>query len=141
MSATLVALTDGPDLVLDKPVMLLGRHGECDVQLHSGKVSRRHCIIATVDDKLVIRDLGSTNGVRINGEQVPEGPLCDGDEVAIGNFCYRVRVGIGAEPKHAVRPKRVLDDAALEAADAPIPLTEARDSQVMMAKKPDDDSV
>src|SRR5262249_18029231 len=63
MPAQLLALTDGPSIVLDKPILLLGRHGECDVQLNSRKVSRRHCCIAQVHDYLVVRDLGSTNGV------------------------------------------------------------------------------
>ena len=116
MSVTLVALSEGPNLTLDKPVVLLGRHEECDVQLNSGKVSRRHCVIAWVDEKIIIRDLGSTNGVLINGERVPEGPLNNGDEVAIGNFCYRVRFDTGDRPK--------LEDEALEAADEPIALGE-----------------
>ena len=75
MPAQLLALTDGPSILLDKPILLLGRHGECDVQLNSRKVSRRHCCIAQVHDYLVVRDLGSTNGVRINGERVVEGKL------------------------------------------------------------------
>ncbi|MBX7103935.1 MAG: FHA domain-containing protein [Gemmataceae bacterium] len=93
MSANLVALSEGPNLPLDRPVLLVGRHAECDLQLNSGKVSRRHCVIATVNGKLVIRDLGSTNGVRINGEPVDEGFLYHGDEVVIGNFRYRVELG------------------------------------------------
>jgi pSer/pThr/pTyr-binding forkhead associated (FHA) protein len=119
MSVTLVALSEGPNLTLDKPIMLLGRHEECDVQLNSGKVSRRHCVIAFVDERVVIRDLGSTNGVMINGERVPEGQLNNGDEVAIGNFCYRVRFDEGERPK--------LEDEALEAADEPIALSEDGD--------------
>src|SRR5207302_6739128 len=66
MPAQLLALTDGPSILLDKPILLLGRHGECDVQLNSRKVSRRHCCIAQVRDFLVVRVLGSTNGVRSN---------------------------------------------------------------------------
>src|SRR5262249_51596061 len=62
----------------------------CDVQLNSKKVSRRHCVLAQVGDHLVIRDLGSTNGVRINGERVAEGKLRPGDELQIGNFKYQV---------------------------------------------------
>ena len=93
MLATLQTLAAGPDLRLDKPVMLLGRHEECDVQLNSAKVSRRHCIIAAVNDRLVIRDLGSTNGVRINGTRHEEGELHHGDELVIGNFRYRVSIG------------------------------------------------
>ncbi len=90
MPAHLLSLADGPSILLDKPILLFGRHEECDIQLNSKKVSRRHCILAQVNDALVIRDLGSTNGVRINGERVAEGKLKPGDELQIGNFKYQV---------------------------------------------------
>ena len=121
MSVTLKALSEGPDLILNKPVLLLGRHEECDVQLHSSKVSRRHCIIAFLDDRVLIRDLGSTNGVRINGETVTEAPIKDGDEVAIGNFCYRVKMDSTARPR--------LQDEELEAADEPVALSDEIDHE------------
>jgi predicted component of type VI protein secretion system len=90
MPAQLVALTDGPNILLDKPILLLGRHPECDIQLNSRKVSRRHCCIAQVSTYLVVRDLGSTNGIRINGVRVLEGRLKPGDELTVGNFRYSV---------------------------------------------------
>jgi pSer/pThr/pTyr-binding forkhead associated (FHA) protein len=90
MPAHLLSLADGPSILLDKPILLFGRHEECDVQLNSKKVSRRHCVLAQVGDYLVIRDLGSTNGVRINGDRVAEGKLRPGDELQIGNFKYQV---------------------------------------------------
>ncbi len=90
MAAHLLSLADGPSIMLDKPILLFGRHEECDIQLNSKKVSRRHCVLAQVEDYLVIRDLGSTNGVKINGERVTEGKLRPGDEVQIGNFRYQV---------------------------------------------------
>lgn len=90
MPAHLLSLTDGPSILIDKPILLFGRHEECDVQLNSKKVSRRHCCVAQVNDYLVVRDLGSTNGVRINGERVAEGKLVPGDELQIGNFKYQV---------------------------------------------------
>ena len=90
MPAHLLSLTDGPSILVDKPVLLFGRHQECDVQLNSKKVSRRHCCIAQVNDYLVVRDLGSTNGIRINGQRVTEGKLHPGDELTIGNFRYQV---------------------------------------------------
>src|SRR5271165_4374400 len=91
MPPQLLALTDGPSILLDKPILLLGRHQECDIQLVSRKVSRRHCCIAQVADHLVVRDLGSTNGIRINGVKVLEGNLKPGDELMIGNYRYSVR--------------------------------------------------
>jgi pSer/pThr/pTyr-binding forkhead associated (FHA) protein len=90
MPAHLLSLTDGPSILLDKPILLFGRHAECDVQLNSKKVSRRHCVVATVGDLLIVRDLGSTNGVRVNGRRVIEGRVVPGDELTIGNFRYQV---------------------------------------------------
>src|SRR5690242_12566009 len=90
MPAQLVALDNGASILLDKPILLVGRHPECDIQIDSRKISRRHCCIAQVSDYLVIRDLGSTNGIRINGVRVAEGRLAAGDEVTIGNNRYQV---------------------------------------------------
>ena len=115
MPPQLVSLTDGPNILLDKPIVLLGRHQECDIQLGSRKVSRRHCCVAQVNDYLVVRDLGSTNGIRINGIRVMEGRLKPGDEITIGNQRYQLRsdpmeagpvVPIRAEPERAMAVSR-----------------------------------
>jgi predicted component of type VI protein secretion system len=129
MPAQLLALTEGPSILLDKPVLLIGRHPECDIQIDSRKVSRRHCCIAQVTDYLVVRDLGSTNGIRINGIRVMEGRLRPGDELTIGNSRYQVRwdeAGAGAAvPRPARQPARqVLADDLLERCEDPIPLEE-----------------
>src|SRR5262245_66217946 len=89
MPAQLVALTEGADILLDKPILLLGRHPECDIQIDSRKVSRRHCCIAQVNDYLVVRDLDSTNGIRINGVRVTEGKLNPGEELTISKPRYK----------------------------------------------------
>jgi predicted component of type VI protein secretion system len=132
MPAQLVALNDGPSILLDKPILLLGRHPECDIQIDSRKISRRHCCIAQVSDYLVVRDLGSTNGVRINGVKVAEGRLVGGDELTIGNHRYRVswdsavnpRRGVPAAPPHMAQRPTVLDDEQLENCEEPVPLPE-----------------
>src|SRR6266851_1063952 len=87
----LVALSEGTNIPLDKPIVLIGRHQECDIQIPSRKISRRHCCIAQVADHLVVRDLGSTNGIRINGIKVVEGNLQVNDELTIGNMRYQVQ--------------------------------------------------
>jgi predicted component of type VI protein secretion system len=92
--AQLVSLTDdGCNILLDKPILLIGRHPECDIQIDSRKVSRRHCCIAQVENVLIVRDLGSTNGIRINGVRIVEGQLKNGDELTIGNNRFRVQWG------------------------------------------------
>ena len=95
--AQLVALNDGPNILVDKPILLIGRHPECDLQIDSRKISRRHCCIAQVNDYLVVRDLDSTNGIRINGVRVAEGRLNPGDELTIGSHRYEV-IWEGAVP-------------------------------------------
>ena len=92
MSAQLVPINAGsaPPVFITRPVILIGRHVECDVRLDSPQVSRRHCCVALAYDRLVIRDLGSANGVRVNGQVVEEARLNHGDEVAIAQFLYRL---------------------------------------------------
>lgn len=96
MPARLDAIDDDHHILIDRPVVLIGRHEECDIQLESSKVSRKHCCIAQVDDYLVVRDLDSTNGIRINNQPVQEGKLQAGDELTIGNIRYRVNWENGA---------------------------------------------
>src|SRR5205823_1874434 len=135
MPAQLVSLTDGPNIIVDKPILLIGRHPECDIQIDSRKVSRRHCCIAQVADYLVVRDLSSTNGIRINGARVPEGKLRHGDELTIGNHRYQVSWDGSAPQPKADMMKRELapavpienpgdDDEVLESCDDPVPLSE-----------------
>jgi len=98
MPIHLLSLADGPSILIDHPILVFGRHQECDVQLNSKKVSRRHCCVALVNGTLVVRDLGSTNGVKINGATIEEAKLKAGDELAIGNFRYHVSGDAGPRP-------------------------------------------
>jgi len=81
-----------PVISLHRPVLLVGRHTECDVRLDSPKVSRRHCCVAMAYDRVLIRDLGSRNGVRVNGRVVEEARLHFGDELAIGPVLFRLEL-------------------------------------------------
>jgi predicted component of type VI protein secretion system len=134
MPAQLVSLNDGPSILVDKPILLLGRHPECDIQIDSRKISRRHCCIAQVHDYLVVRDLDSTNGIRINGVRVVEGKLKPGDELTIGNHRYQVAwddapVRAGSPRKGAAMPPPAVpmrgdEDDMLEGCDEPVPLAD-----------------
>lgn len=92
MSVQLVPLSLGtaPTIAIERPVLLVGRHPDCDIRLDLPSVSRRHCCLALAYDRLVIRDLGSRHGVWVNGEKITERGLQVGDEVAIGPFIFRV---------------------------------------------------
>jgi pSer/pThr/pTyr-binding forkhead associated (FHA) protein len=92
MPVRLVPLDDGPPISLDRPIVFVGRHADCDIRIDSKKISRRHCCIIQLQDKLVIRDLGSTNGIYCNGQRVEEAVLTPQDEVQIANIRYQVVV-------------------------------------------------
>lgn len=89
----LVPLAGGRPIPLDKAIIFMGRSSDCDVVItQSRKVSRKHCCVAQIDDSFVIRDLGSMNGVRINGEPVrAESRMKVGDEVTIGDIVFQFR--------------------------------------------------
>ena len=86
MTARLVALDEGPDIMLDRAMVVVGRHPACDARLDSLRVSRHHCCMMHENGEVVIRDLGSTNGIRINGQRVEMGRLRAGDELSIATF-------------------------------------------------------
>ena len=130
MPAQLFSLDDGPSILLDKPILLLGRHPECDIQIDSRKISRRHCCVAQVNDYFVVRDLGSTNGLRINGVRVLEGRLTRGDELTIGTTRYEVtwdssyQNGGQRKSLSELKPANAspVEDDLLESSDEPVPL-------------------
>src|SRR5215218_3274813 len=107
MSAQLVPLTAGnfPTIPLQRPVLLIGRHPECDVRIDLPKISRRHCCVALAYERVMIRDLGSRNGLRVNGRLVDEVQLHPGDEVAIGPVLYRVENLMPEPPPVPRRPE------------------------------------
>jgi len=88
--AKLVALDDGPDILMDDRFVVVGRHPACNVRLDSLRVSRHHCCLNREGGAVVVRDLGSTNGIRINGMRVEVGRLQPGDELSIAHYRYRL---------------------------------------------------
>ena len=132
MPTHLLDLDDGPSILIKKPILLIGRDAECDVRLNSRKVSRRHCCIAQVNQYLVVRDLGSTNGIRINGARVVEGRVKAGDELVIGGYRYLVcdqppaaktPSGAGNRPAARRLPRAAIqadNDGVLEKFDEPV---------------------
>lgn len=71
----------------NKPISL-GREASCQLVLASKQVSRKHCEVRLAADGLIIRDLNSANGTKVNGTRIPpqqDVPLKRGDRVEIGS--------------------------------------------------------
>ena len=124
MPMCLIPMDGSAPVPIDKAVVLFGRQADCDVVLlNSRKVSRKHCCIAQINGEFIIRDLGSMNGVRVNGKQVPkEAKLGIGDEVYVGDGGYRL-AAIDALPKKAAagaKPPLVKTDPRFLSQDLPV---------------------
>jgi pSer/pThr/pTyr-binding forkhead associated (FHA) protein len=113
-------------VALQRPVVLVGRHPECDARIELPQISRRHCCIALAYDRLLVRDLGSRHGVRVNGRKVSEAQLRPGDELAIGHIIFRLEEFAVSAPPPAVKPAPApssdLPVAAVDDSDALVPL-------------------
>jgi hypothetical protein len=70
--------------VISGEQFVIGRSRECDLVLDDPNVSRRHAEIRREDGAWAIRDLGSTNGIKLNGRRSQGGPLSPGDEITLG---------------------------------------------------------
>jgi pSer/pThr/pTyr-binding forkhead associated (FHA) protein len=94
----LLLLPSGASIDVNRPDMLVGRHTECDIRLPLPDVSRRHCRLQFVEGGWQVTDLNSLNGIQVNGEQVLQAPLEQGDQLRIGSFIFTVDLTRQDEP-------------------------------------------
>jgi FhaA, N-terminal domain/FHA domain len=81
-----VLVVGGRRVLVPPPGAVLGRSRECDIVLDDAGVSRRHAEIRPTEDEWVLADLGSTNGVRVNGRALRgRHALQLGDRIDLGN--------------------------------------------------------
>jgi pSer/pThr/pTyr-binding forkhead associated (FHA) protein len=63
---------------------VLGRHSDCELRVTHPEISRRHCRFAFEHGEWHVRDLGSLNGIVLNGDRVSEATLHSGDRLSLG---------------------------------------------------------
>lgn len=82
---TALLVTDGKRMVVGAGGATIGRSRDCDVVLADGNVSRRHAEVRPRGDGWMIADLGSTNGVTLNGTRIEQAQLLrSGDRIEVG---------------------------------------------------------
>lgn len=84
LSAASLVLPDGTRIVLGTEPVVFGRLPECSVVLGDPNVSRRHAEVRRNGSDVVVADLHSTNGTRVNGVPIREHVLTDGDDITVG---------------------------------------------------------
>jgi predicted component of type VI protein secretion system len=93
MRAQLIPLDGGRPIEISKDLVIVGRREECDLRLEHKSVSKMHCVIVKTDGLLLLRDLGSTNGTRVNGQRVRRAALLPNDELTIASCKFRIALG------------------------------------------------
>lgn len=112
---------DSIPLVRDK--MTLGRRESCDIWLRFPNVSQLHCELTFRDGYWYIKDLNSTNGIKVNGFRVQQKLLHPGDEITIAKRKYNIQYNLSAgknalaeieEDMEDIRGQSLLERAGLE---------------------------
>jgi len=87
---------DGDIRVFHKRDVIVGRDKRCDLSIQSGNLSRKHCLFR-VDHRgeVLIKDLGSTNGIHLRGVRVDVAPFALSDHVFLGDY----KIALAEAPK------------------------------------------
>lgn len=109
---------------------LVGRHQDCALTLNSTEVSRRHAELDLVNGRLLVRDLGSTNGTFVNHQRIAqEQALLAGDVVHFADQEYRLL-------EQAAPGQQLLDRTNVRSGSLPENLPRgAREFQMLLLKR------
>jgi hypothetical protein len=101
---------------LNPPGVVIGRGSEADLRINDPGISRKHAELSVTlgerGTEVTVHDLGSTNGVILNGQRVSDGQVGDGSHVQLGNTVIVVR--IMTSTGNAGSDDAGLDDTGLE---------------------------
>ena len=102
MFGELIPIGGGDQIPLLKRSLLVGRRESCDIVLRFSNISAHHCTLSLEGGYWYVKDMGSRNGVKVNGLKVTEKRLDPGDELAIAKHNYTVNYS----PEIADRARR-----------------------------------
>ena len=117
----LVPVGGGDPIPLLGTPLVVGRRESSDIVLRFPNVSGRHCELCIVDGYWVVKDLGSSNGVKINGTRVSEQRLEPGDTLSVAKHDFEVvyepsRLGAVTRPAEPTAPTSMFSRSLLETA-------------------------
>jgi predicted component of type VI protein secretion system len=80
---------------------VVGRAAGCQVHLPGRRVSKKHAVVVVDEEGVLVRDMDSRNGVRVNNHRVKECRVSDGDVIRIGSF--DLLVSAAPDPREAAK--------------------------------------
>jgi pSer/pThr/pTyr-binding forkhead associated (FHA) protein len=108
---------------IQAPKTIIGRHTACNIQIPLAEVSRQHCELTLAKDKLLVRDMGSSNGTYINNKRVQQAAIGAGETLIIGPVIFTVT--INGAPKE-IKPVRTILSGAKKSGPKPPQQSPAR---------------
>ena len=93
MFGELVPVGGGAPIPLLRERLLVGRRSRCDIHLDFPNVSSQHCELEMDSGYWQVRDLRSTNGVKVNGQRGEVQVLMPGDKLTVGRHEFEVTDG------------------------------------------------
>jgi adenylate cyclase len=107
----LVPVGGGDPIPLRRGTLTIGRRESCDISLKFPNISGLHCELAFKDAGFwQVRDLGSTNGIKVNGERVLNRALRPGDEIAIAKRKYKIQYNLTPSGEAALEAVLTADE-------------------------------
>ncbi|MGH9838688.1 MAG: sigma 54-interacting transcriptional regulator [Blastocatellia bacterium] len=125
---TIVALSGllkGRVFELTAAETFIGRGSANNVTVSDSSLSRRHCVIRRAGDDFTLTDLGSRNGVSVNGLPVQERRLAHGDQIVLGESVFLFLLHEG-EAAPLANPVQLSDDDLLKGLTVRMRREEAR---------------
>lgn len=86
----LVPTGGGDPIPLRRSPLVIGRRPKCDIVLAFDNVSGKHCRLELRDGYWHVEDLGSSNGIRVDGQRCMESPLPPGTTLRVAKHEYRI---------------------------------------------------
>jgi pSer/pThr/pTyr-binding forkhead associated (FHA) protein len=100
----------GQVIPITAPKFIIGRADDCHLKPRSELISRYHCAVISEDGYVAIRDLGSKNGVYLNGERVSmEHELKNGDKLGVGPLEFFVHLTVDVKGQKKPKVESISD--------------------------------
>jgi adenylate cyclase len=118
VNAELVPVGGGDTIPLLRNTLTMGRRESCDICLRLPNVSGLHCELSNKDGYWYIKDLGSTNGLKINGVRVQQKLLHPGDKLTIAKRHWTIEYTLqaGQRAMEEMMEEDVMSQSLLEKA-------------------------
>jgi adenylate cyclase len=131
MFGELHPLGGGDPIPLLKSDLMIGRRESCDIVLRFANVSAHHCQLFVQDGYWYVKDLGSKNGLKVNGVRHQEKRLDPGDTLSVAKHQYEIKYSpselgaVGPPPPERETTESIFQQSLLERAGLakrPLPL-------------------